>query len=150
MSRRKIEITQLYDELKRLSDTYVLCTDICKLSYINDTYGYAAGDIIIAEAARRIDSMLPNEMLMFRIGRDEFVVMTGYYSVIEAEALAKKITALNGNPVVFEGKEIPLSLRIGISKIPSGDLSYKEVLDKMHNVINKVKQGTTFIGIQEE
>ncbi len=149
-NRRKVDITQLYDELKKLSDTYVLCADICHLKYINDTYGYAAGDVIIAEAARRIDSALSNEMLMFRIGRDEFVIVTGYCSVNDAEALAKSITSLNGNHVIFNDKEIPLSMRIGISKIPSGGLSYKEAFDKMHDTIDKVKQDGVFVGILDE
>jgi AraC family transcriptional regulator len=148
--RRKVDITELYDELKKLSDTYVLCADICHLKPINDTYGYTAGDLIIAEAARRIDSALSDDMLMFRIGRDEFVVVTGYNSVIDAETLAQKIAALNGNHVTYDGKEIPLSMRIGISKIPNGGLSYKETFDKMHDTIDKVKQDGVFVGVLEE
>lgn len=148
--RRKVDITELYDELKKLSDTYVLCADICHLKPINDTYGYAAGDLIIAEAARRIDSALSEDMLMFRIGRDEFVVVTGYNSVIDAETLAQKITASNGNHVTYDGKEIPFSVRIGISKIPNDGLSYKETFDKMHDTIDKVKQEGVFVGVLEE
>jgi len=147
--RRKVDITDLYDELKKLSGTYVLCADICNLSQTNDTYGYAAGDLIIAETARRIDSAISDNMLMFRIGRDEFVVLTGYNNVKDAETLAQKITALNGNPVIYEGKEIPLSMRIGINRIPNGGLSYKETLDKMHDTIEKVKQDGVFVGILE-
>lgn len=149
-NRRKVDITQLYDELKRLSDTYVLCADICHLKPINDTFGYAAGDLIIAETARRIDSALSDDMMMFRIGRDEFVAVTGYSSISDAEALAEKITSLNGSPVIYENKEIPLSMRIGINKIPNGALSYKETLDKIHDTIDKVKQDGVFVGILDE
>ncbi len=148
--RRKVDITELYDELRKLSGTYVLCADICNLEQTNNTYGYAAGDLIIAEAARRIDSALSDNMLMFRIGRDEFVALTGYNSVIDAEVLARKITELNGNHVTYDGKEIPLSMRIGISKIPNGGLSYKEAFDKMHDTIDKVKQDNVFVGVIEE
>ena len=148
--RRKVDITELYDELRKLSGTYVLCDDICNLEQTNNTYGYAAGDLIIAEAARRIDSALSDNMLMFRIGRDEFVALTGYNSVIDAEVLARKITELNGNHVTYDGKEIPLSMRIGISKIPNGGLSYKEAFDKMHDTIDKVKQDNVFVGVIEE
>ena len=148
--RRKVDITELYDELKKLGGTYVLCADICNLKQTNDTYGYTAGDLIIAEAARRIDSALSDNMLMFRIGRDEFVVLTGYDSLADAEALAREITALNGNHVSYDGKEIPLSMRIGISKVPGGGISYKETFDKMHDTIDKVKQDNVFVGIIEE
>jgi len=63
---------------------------------------------------------------MFRIGPDEFVVLTGSNSVTDAEALAQKITALNDSHVTYDGKDIPLRMRIGISKIPEGGLNYKE------------------------
>lgn len=91
--------------------------------------------------------MLTNEMLMFRVGSDEFVVLTGYRSVTDAEALAQKITALNGSSVMHNGKEIPLSMRISICKIPGGGLSYHEAFRKMHDTIDKVKQDDAFIGI---
>ena len=148
--RRKVDITELYDELKKLGSTYVLCADICNLKQTNDTYSYSAGDLIIAEAARRIDSAISDDMLMFRIGRDEFVVLTGYNYATDAEALAQKITALNGNHVTYEGKEIPLSMRIGISRIPNGGLSYKETFDKIHDTIDKVKQDGVFVGVLED
>lgn len=147
---RKVDITELYNELKKLSGTYVLCADICNLKSINDIFGYAAGDLIIAEAARRIDSKISSEMLMFRIGRDEFVVVTKYHLIIDAESLAKKIIALNGNHVIHDGKEIPLSMRIGISQIPNGGLSYKEALDRVHDTINKAKQNGVLIGVLAE
>lgn len=146
-SRRKVDITELYDELKKLGGTYVLCADICNLKPINDTYGYAAGDLAIAEAARRLDSSISDDMLMFRIGCDEFVVLTGYCSVTDAEALAGKITASNGNPVVYNGQEIPLNMRVGISKIPNSGLSYRDAFNRMHDTIEKVKQDNAFVGI---
>jgi len=137
--------------LLRKTDTYVLCADICNLQPTNETYGYAAGDLIIAETARRIDSAISGDMFMFRIGPDEFVVLTGYRSVNEARELAQKITALNGNTVVCEDKEIPVKMRIGVSKIIKRQgLSYKEVFDKMHDTIDKVKQEGVYVGVLDE
>lgn len=148
-NQRKVDITELYDELKKLCGTYVLCADICNLKPINDTYGYTAGDLVIAEAARRIDAELFAGMLMFRIGRDEFVAVTGYASGTDAECLAQKITESNGKPILYGGREIPLSMRIGISKIPGGALSYKEALDRMLDTIDKVKRDDVFVGVFE-
>ncbi len=74
----------------------------------------------------------------------------GYKSVEEAESLAGKITALNGGCVKYEGKMIPVKLRIGISMIPGGGLSYKEVLDRVHNAIEKVRQDGVPVGVMED
>jgi hypothetical protein len=41
-------------------------------------------------------------------------------------------------------------MRIGISKIPSGGLSYKETLDKMLNTIDRIRQEGVFVGVCEE
>jgi len=149
-NRRRVDISQLYDELKKLRGTYVLCADICSLKPINETYGYTAGDLVIAETARRLDSAITDNMMMFRIGRDEFVVLTGYDSVADAEVLANKITALNGNPVRYKGAEIPLNIRIGITKIPNQDLSYNEVFNRMHDTIDKVKEKNAIIGTLDD
>jgi len=103
-----------------------------------DTYGRAAGDLIIAETAKRIDSALPYNMLMFRTGGDEFAIVTGYSSI------------LNGSPVIYDGKEIPLSVRIYISKLPSDEQKYKETFSKIHDSIVKVRKENVFIGLLDE
>ena len=144
--RRKVDISELYNKLKGLKDTYILCADLCNLKHTNDTYGYAAGDLLLAEAAKRIDKEITHDMFMFRIGRDEFAIITGYKSIADAEILAKKITALNGIPILLPDRaEVPLSLRIGITKISSGGLSYKETIDEMHTVIEQAKNKGIYI-----
>jgi AraC family transcriptional regulator len=144
--RRKVDISELYDKLKELRETYILCADLCNLKYTNDTYGYAAGDLLLAEAARRLDNEITQDMFMFRIGRDEFAIISGLQSASEAEALAKRITDLNGNTILLpDGAEISLSLRIGITKIPSEGLSYKEAIDEMHTVIDRAEDMGIYI-----
>ena len=145
--RRNVDVSQLYEELKALGGTVVLCTDIIDLRGINDNYGYAAGDLAIAEAAKRIDKTIGKEMLMFRIGRDEFVVITKLTNVEEAVKLAEKITALNTQDLSFEGKTFNLSLRIAINTIPNGALSYKELLDSMFETLHQIREDQTVIGI---
>ena len=144
--RRKVHISELYDKLKELKETYILCADLCNLEYTNETYGYAAGDLLLAEAARRIDNEITQEMFMCRIGRDEFAIITGLHSVSEAVVLAERITALNGHTIsLTNGTEISLSLRIGITRIPNGGLSYKEMMDEMHAAIDQAKDKGIYI-----
>ena len=147
--RRKIDTNELYDKLKELSDTYIICADLCNLKNTNDTYGYAAGDLLIAEAARRIDHEISKDMFMFRIGGDEFAVITGYKTLNETELLAKKIIKLNGTPISLADEEkVPLSLRIGITKIPSCGLNYKEAIDDMLMAIDNAKDEDIYIYTQ--
>lgn len=145
--RRNVDVSQLYEELKALGGTVVLCTDIVDLRGINDHYGYAAGDLAIAEAAKRIDKAIGKDMLMFRIGRDEFVVITKLTKVEDAVKLAEKITAMNTQDLSFEGKTFNLALRIAVNTIPKGALSYKELLDVMFETLHQIRENKTVIGV---
>ena len=61
--RKEFETSELYDKLKEQRGTYILCTDLCNLKNTNDMYGNAAGDLLIAEAARRIDNEITKEII---------------------------------------------------------------------------------------
>lgn len=129
--RRKVDITELYGELKKQSGTWVICVDIKGLMAVNDNYGHAAGDLVIAEVAARIDREISGEMLMFRVGGDEFAVVTGYRNEKDALALAERIEARNGQEVISDDKGIPVSIRTGAMKIPEKGLKYAELFPMM-------------------
>lgn len=109
----KYDITELYDTLRELNGTYALVFDTCHLDPINKNYGRAAGDLVIAECLRRIDLAKGADMVLFRIGGDEFVLLTGLTDEAAAQALISAITADNGKPITFEGQEIPVALHSG-------------------------------------
>jgi AraC family transcriptional regulator len=148
-NRRNVDVSELYEALKDLRGSIVLCTDIVDLRGINDNIGYGAGDLAIAESAKRIDKVIEKNMLMFRIGRDEFAIITKLTSLDEALILAKKITSFNTQDHIFEGKTFNLSLRIAINRIPEGPLSYMEILEKMFTTLHKIREDKTEIGISE-
>ena len=138
-ARKPMDISELYDELKKLGGTYVLSIDICDFAKINDEYGYAAGDIVIAETFARIERELESNMLLFRIGGDEFAVVTAYTTAADAEVLARKITHYNGTTVEADSQVISLSLRVGVSQIPSEALNYHTALESMNQSIEHVR-----------
>lgn len=138
MAKRKFDISELYDELKRKNDTYVLCFDIANLLPINDI-SREAGDKAILECLRRIDENSPEDMLMFRIGGDEFVLVTGLNDIEEVKKVAKKITDLNGNTIDYNGKNIPVTLHCGGVKLDYKNLRYSELFPMLSDTIDKTK-----------
>ena len=149
-TRKPLDVSELYDELKKLVGTYVLSVDIVNFMHVNDEHGYAAGDKVIAEAFARLERELDENMLLFRIGGDEFAVVTAYKSVMDAEALAQKIVSSNGITVKANEHKIPLYLRIGISKIPSGALSYQKALAILSDAIAQARKTNDYIAIYME
>jgi len=149
-TRKPVDISELYDELKKLGGTYVLGVDIVGLEQANDKYGYAAGDIMIAETFARVERELSSDMLLFRIGGDEFAVVTAYTSLSDTEALARRITAQNGSPIKAGAYEIPLSLRIGISRVSDETLNYQKALNLMGNSIDKARNAAGRVAVYVE
>ena len=110
--------------------------DIVGMMKINDI-SREAGDLVIVEAAKRIDEKRSDEMLMFRIGGDEFALVTGLTSLEETEKLANEVLEKNGMTVTYKDKQIPLSLRAGFTKIPEKSLRYSEFFTNLHQSIEE-------------
>jgi AraC family transcriptional regulator len=83
--------------------------------------------MVIAETAARIEREIDPAMLMFRVGGDEFAVVTGYDDPADVEALRERIAAYNGQTINCEGQEVPVSTRYGIYQIPEGNIRYSEL-----------------------
>lgn len=128
-SKKKFDVSHLYDFMKQRRGRYVVCFDMVRLMYINETYGHAGGDIAIAEGLRRIDAESDETMLPIRVGGDEFVLITDYETEAEAKAVAEKILAHNGETVKSGDNEFEVSMRAGLTVIPEGNLRYNELFN---------------------
>ncbi len=139
MARKKVDLSEAYEVFRQLGGTYVICFDSVGLMKIN-AICHEAGDKAILESARRIDAAAPDDMLVLRIGGDEFALFTGKADKREAEAVMQKVLSSNGQPVSWNGQEIPLSLRAGIAKVPKSGLRYSELFTQMHSTIEQCKK----------
>lgn len=136
---KKVDISQLYDELKSQAGCYVLCFDIVGLMPVNENIGRGAGDKVILEALKRLDSVAGDDMTIFRIGGDEFVIVTGKYDKDEAEEIANKVICKNGDTVEYEGQSIPVSMRVGATKYSDKGFRYSDLYEKFHYIINNTR-----------
>ncbi len=126
----KFDISELYDYISSKKGTYILCFDTSRLMEVNNNYGRAAGDKVILECLHRIDEQCTGDMVMFRIGGDEFVMVTGLSERADVQALADKIISQNNKPITHEGIEIPVSMRAGavlLDKTPR----YQELFSRL-------------------
>lgn len=149
VKKNPIDISDLYDKLKNMSDTFILSVDMKNFMQVNTEHGFAIGDLAIAAAFHRIENELLEDMMLFRIGGDEFAVITGYYDVNETERLARRITNHNDETVKLNDKDIPIPLRIGICKIPHNSLSYHKALEIMTNSVEKTRKSNDCVSIYE-
>ena len=136
---RNVDISELYELFKVRKNCYFVCCDIDHLVPINEI-SHKAGDMAILESLRRMEAEAGDEDVIFRIGGDEFVMLTGSEDVAYAEAAAERIRKYNGEPIVFEGREIPLRLHIAVTKSSSGQVRYKDLFEQLHSAIMEVKR----------
>lgn len=139
MARKKVDIADAYEVFKSMKGTYVICFDIINLVPINDI-SFEAGDMAIIEAAKRIDEAREDNMLMFRIGGDEFALVSGLTDLKESEKLAEKILSKNGGEIMYKNQKIAVALRAGFTKVPEKNLRYSEFFTNMHQSIEESRR----------
>lgn len=136
--RRKVDISEVYDVLKELQGTYVLCFDIVGLVPIN-AISHELGDQAILETARRIEGTADENMLLFRIGGDEFALVTGLRDPEQVRVLAEAVLSANGEEIQHKGRACPLALRVGAMRMTNPNLKYCDLYAKLQGTIDKAR-----------
>lgn len=92
---RNVDISELYELFTTRKNCYFICCDVERLELIN-AISYKAGDMAILESLRRMEQEAGDEDVVFRIGGNEFTMLTASEDVTYAEAVAERIRAYNG------------------------------------------------------
>ena len=136
--RKNVDISELYDLFIARRDCYFVCSDIQGLTSYNEI-SRKAGDLAILESMRRMEAAAGEEDYVFRIGADEFVMMTNSRDIEYAKEVAKKISDWNGKPFSYEEKELKLGLYVSVVKLNGDEMRYKELFDTLHQQILESK-----------
>ena len=78
MNRRAFEkkLEDIQNRMNEIEDAILIMFDVNGLKHTNDTYGHVAGDDLIVSAAKAIQSVYGEIGTCYRIGGDEFVVIS--------------------------------------------------------------------------
>ncbi len=99
-------------------DLYAVMLDIDKFKSINDAYGHAVGDMVIKQVAKILKEKTDKEMLLARIGGEEFVLLLYSNSddevVTIVESIRKSIEAME--IVVKENQTLHCTISSGIAR----------------------------------
>lgn len=107
--------------LARRDRTHValLFVDLDDFKLINDTLGHHVGDLLLRDAAKRMEACVRNADTVGRLGGDEFVVLLPFIEE-ERDALlvAEKIRHALNLPFDFDGRNRLISASIGVAVFP--------------------------------
>lgn len=111
--------TRLREELARCQrERYPLAClllDVDHFKTVNDRYGHAAGDAVLREIARRIESRIRDSDISARYGGEEFVVLLPGTQLDAGRLLAERIrSAVSAAPILVGDTEEPVNVTVSI------------------------------------
>ncbi|MFI7522556.1 diguanylate cyclase [Micromonospora globbae] len=123
----------------------VLALDLDRFKDVNDTYGHAAGDTVLAEFARRVRGEIREVDLAFRQGGEEFVLLLPETDARGAAIVAERLGAAirdTSIPVeVHAGSPVPVrvTVSIGVAVYPDHAGTGQEVLEAADDALYAAK-----------
>jgi diguanylate cyclase (GGDEF)-like protein len=131
-------ILRLRHEQDQMDAFFMIDVDFFK--DVNDTYGHAAGDVVLSECANALRGVMRESDIVGRIGGDEFAVFCkSIGSVKKAEDKARQIRA-EWQKIMPPGSQNGITASIGISFAPQDGQGYQELFCKADTALYKTKQ----------
>jgi diguanylate cyclase (GGDEF)-like protein len=106
--------------LRQMTFGALLLADLDGFKPVNDSLGHEAGDRLLHEVARRLESAMRKEDVVSRLGGDEFVILASRLGRDEATArneavrIAEKLRQAIARPFEFDGRAVAVGLSVGI------------------------------------
>ena len=130
-NRRYFEdtVTKVLDQ-KQGDNASIILIDVDEFKYINDTFGHDAGDLALVHIADLMKKCTRDGDLPARLGGDEFVIYIKNCGPKSLGRVAENLRkAVEDNPIIWAGKEIPLSLSVGtVNHEIDGEITLTQLL----------------------
>ncbi|MFT4192247.1 MAG: sensor domain-containing diguanylate cyclase [Comamonas sp.] len=98
----------------------LLLFDLDHFKAVNDGYGHAMGDLLLAAMAERVRALLRPGDVVARLGGDEFVILQRVESDARSEAsrLASGLIEALSQPFMIQGHVLCIGTSVGIASAP--------------------------------
>lgn len=118
----------------------MLYIDLDGFKQVNDTLGHAMGDLLLKEAAQRMQSCLRESDTLARLGGDEFVILLPLIESRQScEVVAGKLLKTLEQPFDLNGNEGLISASIGIAFYPDDAQDAKTLLLQADDAMYQAK-----------
>ncbi len=136
---KRVDISELYDLFQTRRNCYFVTCDIEHMITINEV-SRKAGDLAILETLNRMKDAIGENDVIFRIGGDEFCILTDSTDQTYAEGVAAKICSKNGETFLAEEGQIPLKLHVFVVNMGEKCKKYSALFTGLHDAIQESKQ----------
>lgn len=113
----RMTLDKLLLDDKPTTGSALLFMDGDNFKYINDTWGHAAGDLVLIEVAKRLMQFTNNQHLAFRLGGDEFAMIVHSISdSVQVNLILKQLKDALEQPILLqEGHKIIMTMSVGVA-----------------------------------
>lgn len=105
-----------------------LYVDLDRFKSVNDAFGHHVGDQLLIQMANRLHDKLSLDHKLFRIGGDEFVLVSENTDLNEAMILAEQVLHFIQETYLIATKEINISASLGIAMYPEHGSNVQDLL----------------------
>jgi diguanylate cyclase len=136
------------DEIEKCKEAFVksqrpscvFMLDVDHFKKFNDTYGHQAGDEVLKEVARTMQSNVASKEIVCRYGGEEFAIIFPGSDIEAAMASAERARAAIAEQVVeFEGLELQVTASGGLAQFQS-DETAKELVKRSDDALYVCKE----------
>ncbi len=100
----------------------LMMIDVDNFKFLNDEFGYVAGDKVLYFIAQTIKAMLRTSDKVYRYGGEEFAVVLNRCDVTQSQAIGDKIrTKIEESNLLYSGKSVHVTISVGVTIHQQGD-----------------------------
>ncbi|MBV8660031.1 MAG: EAL domain-containing protein [Burkholderiales bacterium] len=119
----------------------VLCINLERFRYINDSFGHTTGDRILGVTAQRLTQVQRAGDVVARFGGDEFAILLDDISdPSEAVRFTEQMLLQLATPINIEGHEVYPGARVGIALSSGGYSHPEEMIRDADTAMHRAKQ----------
>ena len=104
--------------------------DLDGFKLINDRYGHATGDTVLAELATRLRLVARPTDTVARVGGDEFIVLVEGVTAEDACSIGERLQETIEAPFVISGDSVAVMASVGVAVAESGELDGAALMER--------------------
>ena len=104
------------EDIDETQNPFLVLINIDSFKEINDLYGFAVGDYVLAELAKKIKHVLAKKYRLYKLSADEFAILGNEIeNSIESDKIESMVQGFCDTPIMYNDNKIILSLTAGVS-----------------------------------
>lgn len=141
-NRRAFE-NQLYQKIEEASQTtstfVLMMMDLNGFKHINDVFGHAVGDRVLARFAKEVDASIRKEDFFARFGGDEFIAILSGTDYKQALKVKNELEELVSKIKFEDLPQLSISITMGLAQFPDHGKTADQLIQLADHHLYKYK-----------